>query len=249
MAITLRVDERLKGRIMQSVLLLNAKGGSGKTTIATNLASLYASAGFKTAILDYDPQGSSHHWGSLRDSTERPPVHLIDASHKRTGITRAFQLKTPLDTERVIIDTPAGINRDLLREAVDRADIIVIPVAPSPIDIHASAEFIRELMLTIKMRAAAIPIGIIANRVRQQTPIYQPLEGFLASLDIPFLATLSDSDHYISALEKGIGIHEMEPSIVTQERIEWVPLVKWIGERLPHTRSPDEKPLLRAVAN
>ncbi|HED40305.1 MAG TPA: ParA family protein [Chromatiales bacterium] len=244
-----RVDERLKGRIMQSVLLLNAKGGSGKTTIATNLASLYASAGFKTAILDYDPQGSSHYWGSLRDSTEHAPVHIIDASHKRTGITRAFQLKTPPDTERVIIDTPAGISRDLLREAVDRADIIVIPVTPSPIDIHASAEFIRELMLTIKMRAASIPIGIIANRVRQQTPIYQPLERFLDSQDIPFLATLSDSDHYISASEKGVGIHEMEPSLVTQERIEWAPLVKWIGEHLPHTSSPGENLLLRAAAN
>jgi len=234
---------------MQSVLLLNAKGGSGKTTIATNLASLYASAGFQTAILDYDPQGSSHYWGALRDNSGRPPVHLIDASHKRTGITRAFQLKTPPDTERVIIDTPAGISRDLLREAVDRADMIIIPVAPSVVDIHATAAFIRELMLTVKTRARGIPISVIANRVRQDTPIYKPLERFLESLDIPFLTSLSDSESYIDASAMGIGIHEMDASQVTSERIEWAPLVKWIGENLPHISPPDESLLPRVASN
>lgn len=234
---------------MQSVLLLNAKGGSGKTTIATNLASLYASAGFKTAILDYDPQGSSHYWGTLRENSNRPAIHLIDASHKRTGITRAFQLKTPADTERVIIDTPAGISRDLLREAVDRADMIIIPVAPSAIDIHATAAFIRELMLTIKARARGIPICVIANRVRQGSPIYKTLEQFLGSLDIPFLAALSDSESYIEASATGIGIHEMEASLVTNERIEWTPLVKWIGENLPHISPSDESLPLRAASN
>ena len=234
---------------MQSVLLLNAKGGSGKTTIATNLAALYASAGFKTALLDYDPQGSSHYWGELRNCSGRPPVHLIDASHKRTGITRSFQLKTPADTERVIIDTPAGISRDLLREAVDRTNMIIIPVAPSAIDIHATAAFIRELLLTIKTRARGIPICVIANRVRQESPIYQPLERFLASLDIPFLTALSDSDNYIEASEAGIGIHEMDAQQVTNERIEWAPLIKWIGENLPHIPLLDESPPLRAVAN
>ncbi|MBL1259551.1 MAG: AAA family ATPase [Thiotrichaceae bacterium] len=234
---------------MQSVLLLNAKGGCGKTTIATNLASLYASAGFKTAILDYDPQGSSHYWGALRENSNRPAIYLIDASHKRTGITRAFQLKTPADTERVIIDTPAGISRDLLREAVDRADMIIIPVAPSAVDIHATAAFIRELMLIIKTRARGIPISVIANRVRQNTPIYQPLEQFLELLDIPFLTALSDSENYIEASAAGIGIHEMEASLVTNERIEWAPLVKWIGENLPHIPAPDESMPLRAASN
>lgn len=234
---------------MQSVLLLNAKGGSGKTTVATNLAALYATAGFNTAIIDYDPQGSSHFWGTLREENDRPTVHLIDASHKRTGITRAFQLKTPANTERVIIDTPAGITRDLLREAVDRADLIIIPVAPSPADIHATAEFVRELMLTIKTRAKNIPIGIIANRVRHNSPLYQPLERFLNSLDIPFITTLSDSDYYIDASATGVGIHELDPSTVTQERIEWAPLVKWMGQHLDQTEQPEESVLLRTASN
>jgi len=234
---------------MQSVLILNAKGGSGKTTIATNLAALYASADFNTAIIDYDPQGSSHFWGTLRENSDRAPIHIIDASHKRTGITRSFQLKTPPDTERVVIDTPAGISRDTLREAVARADLILIPVAPSPIDIHASAGFVRELLLTIKSRQRDIPIGVIANRVQKNSPLYQPLERFLDSLDIPFITSLSDSERYIDAAATGIGIHEMEVSQVMQEKTEWTPLIKWISEHLSHIPKTDESLPLRAASN
>lgn len=234
---------------MQSVLVLNTKGGSGKTTIATNLAALYASADFNTAIIDYDPQGSSHYWGELRCQGDHPPIHIIDASHNRTGVTRSFQLKAPPETERVIIDTPAGISRNLLCEAISHADIVVLPVAPSPIDIHSAAEFVRELLLVMKSRARDLPIGVIANRVRQQTPIYKPLEGFLESLEIPFITTLSDSHHYIEAAENGIGIHEMEPAQVTKERTEWAPLVKWVGQNLPSQSRAYSGRQLRAASN
>lgn len=234
---------------MQSVLVLNAKGGSGKTTVVTNLAALYASADFKTAIIDYDPQGSSHYWGELRDSGERPPIHIIDASHSRAGVTRSFQIKAPPEIERVVIDTPAGISRDLLYEAISHADIVVLPVAPSPIDIHSAAEFLRKLLLVMKMRARNLPIGVIANRVRQKTAIYQPLEHFVESLDIPFITTLSDSHHYIEAAENGIGIHEMQPSVVTKERSEWSPLVKWIGQNLPLSSRANSERALQTASN
>jgi len=235
---------------MQSVLLLNTKGGCGKTTIATNLAALYASADFKTAIIDYDPQGSSHYWGVLRENTDRPPIQIVDANHKRTGITRSFQLRTPVNTERVIIDTPAGISQSLLSEAVSRADIIIIPVAPSVTDIHATAGFIRALLLTARTSARNVPIGVIANRVRQHIPIYQPLEKFLNALEIPFITALSDSDRYIDAAASGIGIHEMEASLVIRERTEWAPLVKWIGQNIPHiTTQPGDVQSLRVASS
>lgn len=234
---------------MQSVLILNAKGGSGKTTIATNLAALYASSNFNTAIIDYDPQGSSHFWGILRESTEQPPIHIIDASHKRTGITRSFQLSTPSETERVVIDTPAGISQLLLCEAIARADLIIIPITPSPADIHATAGFVRDLLVTVKSRARGMPICVIANRGRQRTPLYPPLKEFLGSLEVPFITTLSDSERYIDAAASGIGIHEMEASLATQEREEWVPLVKWIAQNLPHIPQTDESLPLRVASN
>ncbi len=89
--------------------------------------------------------------------------------------------------------------------------MIIIPVAPSAIDIHATAAFIQELMLTLKTRASGIPICAIANRVRQGSPIYKPLEKFLESLDIPFLTALSDSESYIEASAQALGSMKWKP--------------------------------------
>ena len=94
---------------MQRIIVVNTKGGCGKTTIATNLASYYASNGFVTALMDYDPQGSSTRWLKLRPQ-DKQAVYGINA-HKRQSMqaTRAWQMRVPSDTERLIIDAPAGV--------------------------------------------------------------------------------------------------------------------------------------------
>lgn len=220
---------------MQTILVLNSKGGSGKTTIATNIASLFAAGGSPCAIMDYDPQGSSRHWGSLRDAS-RPEIHVVDASRTKTKQTRTWQLKLPPQTERVIIDAPAGAEGLILQEMIRRTQMIVIPVAPSPIDIHATSDFIKDLLLIGKIRKLGIRVAVIANRVRRHTPTYEPLEKFLSNLKIPFVTTLSDSDNYIIAAEQGIGIHEMDEEETRNERDQWLPLARWLaldGQQLP----------------
>jgi len=215
---------------MQTVLVINSKGGSGKTTIAANLASLYAASHLKTALMDYDPQGSSLHWYSMREENGFPPIHMVDAGHIRSGVTRTFQLSIPHDVERVVIDAPAGMCKKMLNEMVVKADVIVVPVIPSPIDIHATSEFIYELKLIVnacyKNRAE---IGVVANRVRNDRALYQPLHHFINELKVPFIATLSDSDNYIRAVERGMGIHEMSLPSVRGELVQWLPLVKWLA--------------------
>lgn len=213
---------------MQTILVLNTKGGSGKTTIATNLASLYAAGNHITALMDYDPQGSSLQWHRLRASNY-PPVHVIDAGMTKRKQTRTFQLKMPADVERVIIDAPAGASGLMLHEMLERTNRIVIPVAPSPIDIHATSDFIRDLLLISKIRKRGIMVGVIANRVRRDTPLYQPLEKFLSALKIPFITTLTDTDNYILAAEQGVGIHEMDPMQTSFEREQWLPLIRWLA--------------------
>ncbi len=85
----------------------------------------------------------------MRAHSGLPSIHLIDASHSKVGVTRTFQLSIPHDTARVVIDAPAGMCKRMLHEMVVKADIIVVPVTPSPIDIHASSEFIYELKLIL----------------------------------------------------------------------------------------------------
>jgi len=213
---------------MQTILVLNSKGGSGKTTIATNIASLFAAGGVKTAIMDYDPQGSSLQWRKLRSSA-LPSIHVVDASMTKTKQTRCWQLKLPAHTERVIIDAPAGVSGLMLQEMLRKAQMIVIPVAPSPIDIHATSDFIKDLLLIGKIRKQGIRVAVIANRVRRHTPTYEPLQKFLGNLQIPFVTTLSDTDNYIIAAEQGIGIYEMDEQETQVEREQWFPLARWLA--------------------
>jgi chromosome partitioning protein len=213
---------------MKTILVLNTKGGSGKTTVATNIASLYAAGGVQCAIMDYDQQASSLHWRSLRDE-ERPDIHVVDARKTKLKQTRTWQLKLPSETERVIIDAPAGAEGLMLQEMIRRTHMIVIPVAPSPIDIHATSDFIKDLLLIGKIRKFGIRVAVIANRVRRHTPTYEPLQNFLSNLNIPFVTTLSDTDNYIIAAEQGIGIHEMDEDETRLEREQWYPLARWLA--------------------
>lgn len=234
---------------MQTILVINSKGGCGKSTISVNLASYYASCGNKTALIDYDPQGSAMHWLSVRPAN-LPHIHGIHASKPRNGLTRVWQMTVPPDTDRVVIDAPAGVSAPKLQEMINRAEAIVVPVAPSAIDIHATSAFVRDLLLIGKIRRAGIRLGVVANRIRRDAPQYDPLKRFLASLGIPFIASLADSDHYIDAAEQGVGIYEMGRDETIDEREQWLPLIRWLSapDQDKETTLEDIRPRLNLVS-
>jgi chromosome partitioning protein len=215
---------------MQRILVLNAKGGCGKSTIATNLAGYFASRGLVTALMDHDPQGSSMKWLSLRGS-DLPNIHGIAAHEKRLAVTRAFQLRLPLHAQRVVMDVPAGVAGLQMREYVAQADVVLVPVLPSPIDIHAAAHFVQDLLLVGRLRQSGTRLAVIANRVRQNTIVFRNLEKFLNSLNLPLVATLRDSQSYIRAAELGVSIHELDERRVERDRARWNDLLVWL-ERL-----------------
>lgn len=214
---------------MHRILVLNSKGGCGKTTIATNLAGYYASQGLSTTLLDYDPQGSSMRWLSLRDA-ERPSIHGIAAYQRRRDVTRAFQMRLPLETDVAILDAPAGVSGLTLAEYVQRVDTILLPVLPSPIDIHAAAHFIQDLLLVGKARAAGTRIAIVANRVRENTLVFKELGRFLENLNLPLVATIRDSQTHIRAAEQGLAIQELESRDTTKDTVRWSLLINWLDE-------------------
>lgn len=223
---------------MRRIILLNAKGGCGKTTLATNLASYYAGCGWATALVDHDPQGSSMKWLSSRP-WERPPIHGIAAYQRPGNVTRSFQMRVPPGIKRVILDAPAGVSGPQLIELVRQVDTIIIPVLASPIDIHAASRFIQDLLLVGKVRSLNIRLGVVANRVKPNTLAFQALERFLRSLNFPFLTQLRDSQHYMRAAENGIGIHDLDDVRVARERDQWAPLLEWL--EAPPRRSALER--------
>lgn len=217
---------------MQKIMVLNAKGGCGKTTIATNLAAYYAHQGFYPALLDFDAQGSASKWLDIRPEHVKP-IHGIAAHKQKLTVTRSWQMRMPSDIDRVIIDTPAAANNQELVNYMREASTIIIPVLPSPIDIHATIAFIEEILVIGKMRSSASSsktarIGVVANRVNDNTKIYESLQNFLLGVNLPFITGLSDSHYYVHAFVEGVGLHEIRDSRTQQLRQQWKPLMNWI---------------------
>ena len=177
---------------MQHIVVINPKGGSGKTTIATNLAASFAISGRSPALMDLDPQGSSTDW--LKKRPRRcTPIHGIRGFDRSNLVTRSWRLRVPPSCESLIVDTPAGLKATSLPEITRGADVVLVPVVPSDIDIQATAHFIEDLLLIAKIPRRANRIGIVANRVRRNTRIMESLWRFLNSLDIPVVGALRDT--------------------------------------------------------
>ena len=231
---------------MQRIVVLNPKGGSGKTTIAINLASYLASRQLKPVLMDLDPQGSSLRWVRKRRSTQ-PLAQVVAAFENDGRTTRSFQLRVPMSATHVIVDTPAALEAPELPDITRGADKILVPVLPSDIDIHACSRCIRDLLLVAKVRREDERIGVIANRVRRNTLVYTTLIRFLQTLGIPIVATIRDSQNYVRAAELGIGVHEMKSYIAREDVEHWVPLTEWLEK--PKTREVEPGTIGPAVAS
>ncbi|NIP74084.1 MAG: AAA family ATPase [Gammaproteobacteria bacterium] len=221
---------------MRRIVVMNAKGGCGKTTVATNVASRYASHGVVTALFDYDPLGAGMRWVRIRP-TSLPEVHSVSAfKRSRLNVTRSWQLRMPPGTECAVIDTPAGLDHQSLIEHVRTADSILVPVLPSPIDIATTADFVRDVLLVGKARTYRTRVGIVTNRVKTNTLAFKTLERFLATLDIPVVAHLRETQNYVAAAQQGVGIHELKGRRTEGDADSWARIAEWL-ESEPATKA------------
>jgi chromosome partitioning protein len=183
--------------------------------------------------MDYDPQGSCLQWLKIRPG-HIGNIHGANAAPPKGASTlHNLQKWVPVGTEVLVIDAPSGVKGLLLQEMVRRSNFIVVPVVPSPIDIHATAEFIKEMFTIGGATASKTKVAVVANRVRRSSHARESLERFLVSLKLPFLTSISDSDNYIRAAEKGLGVFEMDEAESFEERQELLPILKWLDGQEP----------------
>ena len=221
---------------LNRIVILNPKGGCGKSTLATNLAAAYAhkpSYG-SPAIMDYDPQGSTMAWLERR-AENLPGIHGIAAFKRTMQATRSWQLRIPDDTVNLIVDSPASLNHDDLRELTRDSTSILVPVLPSSMDIHAASKCIADLLLVAKIDRRDRKLAVVANRTRKNTKSLGKLMRFLDSLGIPIIAVLRDSQNFVHSAEMGIGICEMQPSRVKPDVEQIDKIVNWL-ESWPERR-------------
>ena len=213
---------------MRTIIVLNPKGGCGKSTIATNIASYFAIKGKKVTLADCDPQGSSKDWLSVR-----PDIY----SAINGIVVDDDRLKIPRNSEVLIIDTPAAVAEKRLSKYLRKAQSLIMPIIASPIDIRAAEKFLEELFSFKGTINNKIKIATVANRVREDTLIAAKLEHYLDNVKLPsgkklpFMTMLRASQNYIRAAERGLSIFELPPSKTYYDREQWAPLLRWLTSK------------------
>ena len=227
---------------LQRIVVLNPKGGCGKSTLATNLASYFALRGPLPVLLDCDLQGFSMRWLERR-SKQRPPIHGIAAYKKSMQVTRTWQLRVPNETRHVIIDSPAGLNGIQVHDLIYGASNVIIPVLPSPIDIREAARGIAERLLVSQLDRSVTKVTIVANRTRKNTKSLDQLMRFLNSLRIPVIAVLRDSQNYVEAVGRGIGVYELPHHKAKYDIEQLSRIVAWLeGRNVAEIERPTRTP-------
>ena len=205
---------------MRHILVMNPKGGCGKSTIATNLASWYATQGRHVVLADFDPQGSSLDWVGLRP-VDAPPVTGIAAFED--GLRAA-----PRNADVVVMDAPARSHGRELTELVRRADTVLVPVLPSAIDMRAAANLIAELQESGRVARQQAKIAVVANRIKEHTLSFDELDAYLRKTGVPYVATLRDAQNYVRAYARGLGVFELPQYLAWQDWEHWRPLTDWL---------------------
>ena len=208
---------------MRHIMVLNAKGGCGKSTLATNIASYFANEDATVALADYDPQRSSLDWLARRPA-DRPKVQVVAAFEE--GLRHA-----PRSADIIVIDAPARSHGKELTDLVRHAEMIVVAVLPSTIDMQATTTFLEELRSVGKIHSKKAKFGLVANRVRDNTLIFDDLDEYLTRARAPYVAALREAQNYVRAYTRGLGIFELPEYLAWPDWAEWEPLTAWLRSK------------------
>jgi len=204
---------------MKTFLVANPKGGSGKTTLATNLAAYFANRGRHVVLSDLDRQASSLGWLERRSEKNVPLIHSLNA--------RSGNLKS-LSAEINIIDSPAGLRGDKLSEAVKAADWVIVPMQSSIFDMAATKDFLAVLQEEKAVRKERTFVAMMGMRIDSRTSAAAQLEEYLADSGFPLVGFLRSAQVYVRTAQEGLSLFDMAPSRVARDLQQWSSLLQWI---------------------
>ena len=206
---------------MKTWLVACSKGGVGKTTIATHLAAEAAVGGLRTALVDADPQGSATRWCERR-------AGMASAVLPVDGTSKSWRKRLPEDTQRVVVDTPAGAMERELEPFLDVADALVVPVQPSALDIEAAVRFLESVGRHPRVRKGKLRLGLVGNRLKPHTNASQQALEILRGWPFPLVAQLRDSQAYVVLTGLGKSLFDYPSAQVREHQADWEPLLRWL---------------------
>jgi len=218
---------------LNKIVVLNPKGGCGKTTLATNLASYFALRGPPPTLIDADPQGYTSRWLDRRPANSRK-INGISIDEFAMRGKSAWSFRAPKEAGAVIIDTPGALGRREIAELAHDADCILVPILPSAFDIHVTTSFVATLLLLTDFDR---PVAIVANRTRQNTKSLAMLLRTLTEFETPTIAVLRNSQNFVRAASLGLGIYELPRHTVKQDVEQMDLIISWLDQQL--MRSPE----------
>ena len=208
---------------MHTIIVANPKGGTGKTTLAANIAGWLAAKKQRVVLADFDMQRSAADWLARRPAL-LPKIAGWTPDQDRKDLQEA-------DPQWLVIDLPAGIRGDTLRDAVKRADVILVPVAPSAFDMAATRDFLARLAEYKAVKDGGVHIGIVGMRVDSRTRSAIELDEFVRENQFPFVTNLRDTQVYVHAARDGLTVFDMPRSRVEHDWDQWRVLTRWIARR------------------
>ena len=146
---------------MKIVAIVNPKGGSGKSTLSTQIAGYFASKGHRVLLGDADNQQSSKYWLSQRPKS-LPLIQTWD--HQADLVLTA---KPPPEITRLIIDTPGALDGWRLKEVISRSNLVLVPILPSAFDVQATKAFLITLAQLTQEKGTKV--AVIGNRIDART--------------------------------------------------------------------------------
>lgn len=204
---------------MQSILIANPKGGSGKTTLSTNIAGFLASQGRRVAMLDLDRQKSATQWLASRPAG-LPPISML---HEHAASDKK--------ADWLVIDSPAGLHGKNLEHALHLVDKVIVPIVPSLFDIQASRDFLQQLSEDKSVRKGKTFVGVVGMRMDPRTRAALTLEQFLQGLGLPVLAYLREAQVYVNAAFEGKTLFDLPAYQSERELEQWAYLLRWLETR------------------
>ena len=205
---------------MPVIVVANPKGGVGKSTLSTNIAGCLAAGGHTVMLGDVDRQQSTRQWLRLR------PAHL--PAIRSWDVGPGDVLRPPKGTTHVVLDTPAGLHGKGLDALMKIADRLLIPLQPSLFDIQATHAFVQAVRQ--HRRGVEVKLGLVGMRVREHTRANEQLHAYLATLPVPVVAWLRDTQNYVQLAAHGLTLWDVAPSRVERDLEQWAALQDWIKD-------------------